>query len=83
MKNTEAFELAKRKARYGHRDWVVYKDRDGEFHAAQMSSESVKAAMLATGTKSRWHVIAGSTAVGHIQNWALGVLLLRNMKYHF
>jgi hypothetical protein len=80
MTNSEAFALARRKATKGHRDWVVYKNRDGSWTAQQRSASSIKAAMLASGTKQRWHVISASTGVGHIQNWALGCRMLRNAR---
>lgn len=81
MNNEDAFGLAKRKARHGHRDWIVYRDRGGAYHAAQRSPAAIKAAMLAAGTGGRWSLIAASTAVGHKMTWRMGVTMLRNARY--
>jgi hypothetical protein len=79
MTNTEAFALARRKARYGHRDWLVWKGRDGAWNAAVRSPASIKRAMLAAGTKGRWHLISdgGPSQIGF---WAMGLIMLRNAK---
>ena len=33
MTNTEAFDLAQRKARYGHQHWIVWATRNGGYEA--------------------------------------------------
>lgn len=81
MTASEAFDLARRKARYGHRDWVVWCDRNGDWHTDRYSVASLKAAMLAIGTKGHFSVIEASTAIGHRYNWPLACLARRNAKW--
>lgn len=81
MTSTEAFKLARRKARYGHRDRIVWCDRSGEWFAQVYSAATIKTAMLATGTKGHFSVIAGSTAVGHRYNWSMACLARRNARF--
>lgn len=42
-----------RKARYGHRLWVVYRDGSGLWHGERATAASLKRAMLTTGTQMR------------------------------
>lgn len=51
-----SFQIAKRKARYGHRDWVVYRNLEGSI-AELKTPESVKRCLLASGTKGNWSLI--------------------------
>lgn len=81
MTSSEAFELARRKARYGHRDWVVYRRRDGSWSAAQYSAAAIKAAMLEMGTAGHFSLIAASTGIGHRYNWPMGCLAIRNARF--
>ncbi|WP_114944427.1 hypothetical protein [Microvirga calopogonii] len=76
-----ALALAKRKARYGHRDWLFWKDRNGASHCARRSAETVKAAMLAAGTSGKWFIVQASTGVLVKGFWRLGINLLKNAKY--
>ena len=76
-----AFSLAKRKAKFGHRDWIVYRDRNGNEHAEQYSASVVKKAMLAVGTQGRFHLIAASTGVDHIYRWPMACIALRNARF--
>lgn len=81
MTAAEAYALARRKARYGHRDWVIWQDRDGNWHTDRYSRASLKAAMLAVGTQGHFTVLAASTAVGHRYNWPMACLGFRNAKW--
>jgi hypothetical protein len=80
MTGSDAFDIAKRKATKGHRDWLVWRGADGAFIAAARSAETVKRAMLASGTRRRWYLIC-PRGINHIQNWAMGVLMIRNSRY--
>src|SRR4051812_7729055 len=57
-----AFEQAKRKARYGHRDWLVWTDCAVGQIAAPRTAESIKAAMLATGSQRPFFMLHASDA---------------------
>lgn len=70
-----------KKARFGHRDWVFFRDRSGEPKAARLSREAVKAAMLATGSKRHFYLVEASTGILARQNWATGCILMRNVRF--
>jgi hypothetical protein len=80
MTAQEAYTLAKRKSRFGHRDWIVWKDRNGEFHAELATADSFKAAMLAVGTKGAFSV-EGSDGCSYYMTWRLAVSWRRNLQY--
>lgn len=46
LSRTEAMELAKRKSRYGHRDWIVWSEGD-EGKAEQITADGVRRAIKA------------------------------------
>lgn len=48
-------QQVERKARHGHRVWVMYRDRDGLWHGRVATAANLKAAMLATGTQMKAH----------------------------
>ncbi|QRM34891.1 hypothetical protein [Microvirga sp. VF16] len=78
---TYTLQYAQRKARYGHRDWLFWTDRSGSSQCAPKSKESIKKAMLASGTQGRWFVVSASTAVLQKGFWAMGVIMLRNAEH--
>jgi hypothetical protein len=81
MTNIEAFEIARRKAVKGHNDWIVWPGKDGSWHAERRSPKAIKAAMLAAGTQGKWHLIAANSGHGHLYNWPIGLIMMRNAKY--
>jgi hypothetical protein len=74
------FEEARRKAKYSHKDWINWRDKNGVQQYARMTVETVKAAMLATGTKGYWTVIGASTGICYRTGWRVGVNILANLK---
>ena len=76
-----ALALAKRKARYSHRDWLFWKDRNGTSHSARRDSATLKAAMLASGTQGKWFIVQASTGTLVKGFWRLGINLLKNAKF--
>lgn len=58
MTYSDAYAMARRKAQYGHRSWLVWSNKQGETFAAVMNADSLKKAMLATGTQG-WFLIVG------------------------
>lgn len=55
---TTDFQLAKRKARYGHREWIGYTIKStGERIYERASAESLKRAMLLNGTQRHMTLI--------------------------
>lgn len=79
LRGTGLYQVAMRKARYGHRDWVVWSDREGVQHAAVKSPEVVKQCLLDCGTRGNWSLIlsGGMPLKGF---WWLGINLLAQMK---
>lgn len=71
---------AKRKAQFGHRDWIGY-GKKGERQYAPLSKAALKAALLATGTQSHFTLISANT--GHLMgvNWPMGTSMLRNIAF--
>jgi hypothetical protein len=68
----------KRKARYGRRDWLVWRERDGRDRYEVMTKEAIKAALLAIGTKGRFTMVAGGSGQLHRVGWRQGILMRRN-----
>lgn len=73
MKQSEAFLLAKRKARYSDYDWIVWMGRDGSFNAERASSSSIKKALLSVGTQLTFNLIESRTSFSHIMCWRMGI----------
>jgi len=72
------FQEAQRKARFGHRDWITWRDRSNNYNVARMSPDTVKSALLAIGTKGHFTLIAASTGTPHRYNWRMGIMMRRN-----
>lgn len=81
MTRQEAHNLAAHKARYTHKPWIAWVGRDGAGRAALETRDSVKQAMLDSGTAGRWTAYSGTR--GYVQRWPLGVLRLRNFLAKF
>lgn len=77
MTSQEAFALAQRKARYGHKSWIVWPGRDGVWNAALETVENVRQAMLSVGTQGRWTAVSRQT---YVQRWRDGVRILGNAR---
>lgn len=75
-----AFDYAKRMSRYGHKDWIVYRDRNGALNARRISAESVKLALLAVGTQGKFTLIPGDGSHNWIVSWHLGINFILNLK---
>jgi hypothetical protein len=76
----DCFAAAKRRARFGHREWIWWRDAHGE-HAARVTAESLKEALLAAAwTKGKWTLISsdGTLIRGF---WWLGVNMTRIDQY--
>jgi hypothetical protein len=71
---------AHKKARYGHRDWLVWVDRHGERHAERATAETIKAAMLACGTKRPFVMYLANSGTGFLMTWRIAVNVLSNAK---
>jgi hypothetical protein len=80
MKETPV-QTAKRMARYGHRDWLIWTPDGQETKSAKLSSGSIKQCLLEMGTKGRFSVISASTAISFRHGWRTGINILNQFKY--
>lgn len=77
----DAYQMAKRKARYGHRNWFAWRDKDGRSFAAPATAESCKLAMLTTGTQGRFTLLSASDGTAHSSSsWELANIWLARLK---
>ena len=53
-------EALTRKARYGHRQYLYWYDRDGLLQWAYYSRQNIKAAILSVGCRGRFYWLDGS-----------------------
>lgn len=74
-----AHQEAQRMARFGHKRWIGYREKDGSYVAERLTTESLKRCLLAVGTKGNWTLIEtdGSSNKGW---WWLGCNILRQLK---
>ncbi len=72
----EAHATGKRKARYGHRPWIAWKEGDMG-RAEPATAGTIKAAMLATGTREHFTGF-DTTGTGHVLHWRGALTWLRN-----
>jgi|SRR5579859_2837791 len=75
--DTTAFEIAKRKAKFGRRDWLVFKRRDGAFETRPYSAAAIKAALLAGGSSVRFTWFSAGGISNICRSWSFGVHLFR------
>lgn len=78
--NGAALAAASRKARYGHRDWIAWTDREGTLQTAPKSAETVKRALLAVGTKGQWYLVDRSTGTLNLMDWPIGINVIRQAR---
>lgn len=77
----DAREFATKKARYGHKDWIVWQDKSGQWVAALRTAESVKQAMLATGTQGIFRTyLSCDPSFPMYVDWPLAAMWLRHLK---
>jgi precorrin-3B methylase len=74
------FQEAQRKAKYGRYPVVGYGPKDSRTYE-RMTRDSLKRALLATGTQGYFTMLEPNTGIGNIVRWRLGTQLLRNIKY--
>ncbi len=73
-----AFAEARKRARYGHKVWLVYRRADGSHVIRLYSAAAIKAAMLASGTKGRFWWMSASNGISNVcLSWSFAVHLFR------
>lgn len=76
----EALYTAKRKARFGHKDWLLWTDANGD-HAAPRTADNIKAMLLAVGIKGRWFLVEANSGNLCKGFWWLGINILRQSRH--
>jgi hypothetical protein len=71
------------KARFGHKDWIYWRQRDGSARAEWKTPESVKRALLACGTRGFWCLVQADSGTPMKGFWAMGLNLIKQSKYGF
>jgi hypothetical protein len=74
-------EEAKRKARYGHNDWLFWRNKEGIPRAEKCTRESMKRCLLDIGTQGKFSLLAASSSISFRDNWKIGVNILNHFKY--
>lgn len=74
-------EIARRKARYGHRPWLHWRDRNNTPHIAIFSSLSIKTAMLAIGTQGNFTCYHGNGTAEFV-TWSVASSMFKNALYN-
>ncbi len=71
-----AWQDAKRKAEYGHKTYIAWVENNTP-HAARLTSDTLKRAMLNTGTQG-WMLEYARHS--HLIRWPMACQMLRNLK---
>jgi len=69
-----------RKARFGHKDWLHWCDRQGQFHSEWKTPKSMKQCLLDCGTQGWWCLVMANSGCPMKGFWAMGINLLAQMK---
>lgn len=73
-----AWQWAQHKARYAHKDHVVF-EKNGQPIAAVANADTLKEALLASGTQGRF-VLLHSNGVGMSIGWSIGINVMRQFS---
>lgn len=76
----EAFRTAQQKAKYGHCDWLYWRDRSGMAHSARRSADSIKEMLLEVGTTGNWTIVCANTAILMKGCWWIGINILAQSR---
>lgn len=74
----DANVVAARKSRYGRRSWLLWIDGNKQKHTAVRTPETMKLAMLASGTQGLFWCYEGG--ISELYTWCMGSIYLRNAK---
>lgn len=67
-------------AKYGRRDWLSWFDRNGDKQSAPKTTNSIKKAMLDTGTQGTFILLTAGNGHGMIITWRMAVTVWRNSR---
>lgn len=81
--DTLRFQDVQHMARYGHKDWLCWTDRQGVKRNARKTPQTMKQCLLDSGTTGFWCLVMASSACPMIGFWAMGINILNQMKRGF
>jgi len=73
-----AWQEAQKRARFGHKEWIAWVENE-TLHAARLTTETLKRAMLSEGTQCRL-INYGASAGAFIVSWSIACNMLRQLK---
>lgn len=74
------FQTTRNKARYGHRNWILWTNKAGEEVAAPVTPTSMKQCLLEVGTQGKWFFFSANCGTPTKGFWWLGLNLLAQSK---
>ena len=74
------FQDVVRKARFGHREWIWWKDKTGNPCASRLTADSMKRCLLDVGTQGKWFLLCtdGTSMIGYF--W-LGIIQISRIRH--
>jgi len=79
----DILQTAKRKAKYGHRDWIYRRDLNGKQYAEVSNPKSLEDAMLNFDTDIQSVVICANDGCGMLLDKDIITNMLNHFKYNF
>lgn len=70
----------KRKARYGHKDWLLWVSKSGEEVAERLTAASMKRCLLDVGTQGKWTLIHANDGTLSRGYWWMGLNLFHQRR---
>ena len=70
----------RRKARYGHKDWLLWTSRDGKEVAERLTADSMKRCLLDVGTKGKWTLVCANDGILMRGFWRMGLNLFHQRR---
>lgn len=74
------FQDVVRKARFGHREWIWWKDKTGAPCASRLTHDAMKRCLLDVGTNGKWTLLC-SDGTGIVGYWWLGIIQLSRIRH--
>jgi hypothetical protein len=75
-----AAQTARRRARYGHRNWIVWVNRGGVTCAAPASADTLKRAILDTGTQGLFYLYSKDGTTFSSSSFRIAVTWFKNAR---
>lgn len=78
--NPSTYNEMRDRARHSPHDYLRWRDKDGTPHFERSSPTSMKAAMLATGTRGSFTLFSARSGVAIHMTWPVAVCVLANLR---